>query len=135
MGPLDGLRGKRKVERQPGADQLGECFADDVFAKIAWRDCELHHYRPRKVDGGYPGRKLRPVDCHREHQDDVSSPRIVDFDDERIRKVVRAMAAMQPGIYSLQQGMCEVGPTDVPKQLGASEIGRASCRERVCQYV
>src|SRR3546814_18108718 len=64
--------------------------------------------------------KLRPVDCHREHQDDVSSPRIVDFDDERIRKVVRAMAAMQPGIYSLQQGMCEVGPTDVPKQLGAS---------------
>src|SRR3546814_7316607 len=31
------------------------------------------------------------------------------------------MAAMQPGIYSLQQGMCEVGPTDVPKQLGASD--------------
>src|SRR3546814_21195776 len=30
------------------------------------------------------------------------------------------MAAMQPGIYSLQQGLCEVGPTDVPKQLGAS---------------
>src|SRR3546814_9848691 len=91
MGSLDGLRRERKVERQARADQLGECFAGDVFTKIAWRDCELHHNRPRKVDGGYPGRELRPVDCHREYQDHVSSSRIVDLDDERIRKVVRAM--------------------------------------------
>src|SRR3546814_5883700 len=103
MGPLDGLRGKRKVERQPGADQLGECFADDVFAKIAWRDCELHHYRPRKVDGGYPGRKLRPVDCHREHQDDVSSPRIVDFRSKEHTSELQSLMRISYAVFCLKK--------------------------------